>query len=623
MHWEGIHHSNTVTRRYPLFNRGRVSFLDEFVKLVSCVLPFILRENQPINNFSCTANKAIIFASKKVALVTHRAHDPDLAMPPNSRKLFGAFKVIVWVLVVFHTSEAKKSKQNAPATCPIGFSIAYTKEDGDPICYRLKGPEKFSDKFVDCAGNLFTWDLFADLVSIPHDGRIWSDYKTLYPGGPFIDWSFAESTGNILTSTFRVGYDTEQGINDEFCTVFDEQKNLLAVKCNERYHRYCFVRPYEYSDLKECDSVSNYIRFWSPRASCLRASRGVEGSVIRATWRQAKDLCAKEGTSLMQRGWRYANYPGLHLSNASEIRSEPLGLIMTPGEKLMWLDFDDGNRAVERSEWTFRTHTFPVNSSLVALVDDEWQLVDSAHVFYNVICEKAVHLPRVNLTIRNEEGKLLLTVDDSSVKKDDIWCFSDSVIFYPSRVQVSQTQVPSEYLLGTITEGYYWCIHSNSVNFTVSESNKELYIRDPSAVENLYAIKIRARRKYSFENLDKLSKIWSKKLSEYLYLRTHYLQQYGQFKTQDVKEIEDVLKKYKHESGGWSDDDDVVLYQKIKRVYLDRKTVLLHALISSEVMPSSPGLWDDLEVVYMRPTYHCKGFGNVLTSHLGKSYRYR
>lgn len=218
----------------------------------------------------------------------------------------------------------------------------------------------------------------------------------------------------------------------------------------------------------------------------------------------------------------------------------------------------------------------------------------------------------------SSDGELGLAVNDSSVDESKIWCFSDSVIFYPSKVKLSRVGDSNDFVLKPLTDGYYWCIHADTKNFRVSESNKALFIREKSSTLNLYAIKIRVKRKYSLENLEKPLKEWSEKLSEYIYLRTKYAQVYGSTELALGEKTEDVLKRFKKQNVGGAYKESLFNFLKVKRLFLDRKTILVHAQVKTGVEAVVPGEWEGLEIVFMKPAYYCKGFDNVPTLPLGE-----
>ncbi|XP_073944483.1 uncharacterized protein isoform X2 [Choristoneura fumiferana] len=510
--------------------------------------------------------------------------------------LAATIALVAWGNVV--VGKPKKSP-----LCPIGFDLAYSKHK-EPYCLRLKGPEAFEDSFEDCAGNLYTSQLYYSLNLTRSNVDLWSGHKSLYPGGPFIDWSFTDTTGSVLTSTYDVKFNPALGLDEELCVIISPVSNFTAARCNERHYRYCIVHPYpDAGDMTSdgCGELTDYYRFWSPKPTCLTPVTGIGGGGVRANWRQGQDLCLKRGGALLQRGWRYANNPLLHVVDTNW--TSPLGIEMISGDNLRWVNDEDGSNLVPESEWNFKDEDFSLNTSLVALRDGTWHLVNGSYVFRDVICERSIHLNNVSLNVTVVENKIVLSVNDS-VDESDIYCFTDSIVYYPSVIK-KMRQDDNTYILKTIADGHYWCIHIDSRNFRVSESNKALLVREDN-VENLYAIKIRLKRKYRFENLDKIYRVWEKKLKEYIYYRTKYVERFGEVPVDEPNMAEETLQKFKDstEGSGWK-DNEVIYLIKIKRLFLDGKTALLHVQMNPKMRAVPPGFWEDLEIIYMKPAYFC------------------
>ncbi|XP_047988379.1 adhesion G-protein coupled receptor G2-like isoform X2 [Leguminivora glycinivorella] len=157
----------------------------------------------------------------------------------------------------------------------------------------------------------------------------------------------------------------------------------------------------------------------------------------------------------------------------------------------------------------------------------------------------------------------------------------------------------------------YWCIHRDSRNFRVSQSNKVLFVREKH-VENLYAIKITLRGRYRFENIDKQYRVWERKVKEYIYYRTKYFERFGEITAANAHAAEGVLQNYKRSTGddsgeGSFKETDVIYMVKIKRLFLDGRTVLLHVQLNPTMRVVPPGFWEGLEVIYMRPAFFCSG----------------
>lgn len=232
--------------------------------------------------------------------------------------------VILAVLALGWLEEVSAKKRTLQ--CPLGFQLAFA-DDGTAICYRLKEPEAFTDKFKDCTGNLYSSKLYHSLNFTKTKQVLWTEYKSLYPGGPFIDWSYTGSTGDILLTTYDVKYDASLGIDEDLCVLIDPVSNFTAARCDEKHYRYCFIKPYpeaEDTSTKGCKKGS--WRFFSPLATCLSAVTGVGGGPVRATWGQAQLMCRQRGAWLIHRGWRYSNSPVLHKSGS--LPFYPMGMVL-------------------------------------------------------------------------------------------------------------------------------------------------------------------------------------------------------------------------------------------------------------------------------------------------------
>ncbi|XP_063377710.1 uncharacterized protein LOC134664918 isoform X2 [Cydia fagiglandana] len=524
-------------------------------------------------------------------------------MPPPHRDTVLAISLLICLSIIL--GEAKKDTYTP--ICPIGFDLAYTGYE-KPICYRLKGSEAFKDIFEDCAGNLYTSELYHSLNITKPNVELWSGHKSLYPGGPFIDWSFSPSIGKVLTSTYDVKYNPSLGIDEELCVVIHPVNNFTAVRCTEKHYRYCMVEPYE-DTLSKCEELTDYYRFWSPKATCLTPVT-VKGGKVRASWSQAQLLCSKRGGSLLHRGWRYANNPLLHINKTDWI--DPLGVEATAGDELRWVIDEDGNDKVPDSEsLSLEVDEYLSNNSLLALRDNAWHLVNSTYIFMDVICERSIHLRNVSLNLTVEGDHVILSVNDS-VDESNIHCYTDAILYSPTNISKIALD-DNKYRLKTVSDGMYWCIHRDSRNFRVSQSNKVLFVREKH-VENLYAIKIRLRGRYRFENIDKQYRIWERKVKEYIYYRTKYVERFGEITTTNGHEAEGLLQSYKRSTGddsgeGSFKETDVIYMVKIKRLFLDGRTVLLHVQLNPTMKVVPPGYWEGLEVMYMRPAFFCAGDG--------------
>lgn len=214
------------------------------------------------------------------------------------------------------------------------------------------------------------------------------------------------------------------------------------------------------------------------------------------------------------------------------------------------------------------------------------------------------------------DQKIVLAVNDS-VSEYDIFCFTDSVTYQPFKVKKTYDNDKKYYVIKPFSDGYYWCVHVDSKNFYVTESNKALFIRTKQLQANSYAIRIRQKTEYKLDERDPLSKDWvettTKKLEEYIFYRTKYFQIYGDLEPAD-------LKGFKSSHPGLKPKHDELSNMELKRLYLDGKSALIHIRLNSDMLPVPPGVWEDLEVVFMKPAYYCKGFDAVPTLSLGKSF---
>ncbi|KAH9634823.1 hypothetical protein HF086_012237 [Spodoptera exigua] len=511
---------------------------------------------------------------------------------------------IILLLVLQPALEAKKSKR---VRCPIGFQIAYSNLKGDLICYRLKGPEKLTDKYVGCSGNLYTSKLYNSLNLTKSELVLWTEYKSLYPGGPFIDYSFTKSIGSLLENTFEIN-NPQPSIDEELCIVMDPVSNFTTARCDEMYYRYCLVQPYDEPDdmSKEgCEDFKDSYRFWSPKSTCLSAATAVGGGPVRATWNQSKEICEKRGGTLLYNGWRYSNNPILHVLES--FPNYPLGITYDPQRHM---NIVSGGTTEPPTSWHL-DEDFKMmggnETSFGAVKNDLWQLVNSSYIFYDVICEKNVELKRVNLVVSaDDQNKLILTVTDK-VDEDNIYCFTDSETYLPTSVKFSSDGVHnkmSTYVLKPNGDGYYWCVHIDSKRYQVSESNKALWVREEESLRYNYAVKLVLDKEYTFDNLERLKKNWEKKLKAYIFYSTNYYKINGGTEvTQDPKIFEDILFAFKtaYPDLNPTKEKDVFYGMKLKKVFLDKKTLLIHLQLNPKMLPVQPGTWDGLQIVYMKP----------------------
>uniref|UniRef100_A0A2A4JGD6 G-protein coupled receptors family 2 profile 2 domain-containing protein n=1 Tax=Heliothis virescens TaxID=7102 RepID=A0A2A4JGD6_HELVI len=514
---------------------------------------------------------------------------------------------VILLLLLQPAFEAKKSKRKV--LCPIGFQVAYSNIKGEPYCYRLKGPEKLADKYVGCSGNLYTSKLYNSLNLTKSELVLWTEYKSLYPGGPFIDYSYTKTTGSLLESTFEVD-NPQKGIEEELCVVIDPVNNYTTTRCDEQFYRYCLVEPYgdaESMSTDGCEDFKGSWRFWAPKATCLSPATAVGGGAVRATWFQSKEICEKRGGTVLYNGWRYSNNPLLHISGSFPVY--PLGITYDPQRHSQIVN---ENATTPPAEWGLDANieTNGNETSYGVIRNGIWDLVNSSYVFFDVICEKNIELRKVDLIVSaDEQNKLILTVSDN-VAEDNIYCFTDSETFHPTPVKISQDDIHNKlfsYVLKPIGDGYYWCVHIDSMNFLVSESNKALWVREEQSLRYNFAVKLALTKEYTFDNIERLKKIWEKKLKEYIFYSTNYYKINGGLEQiQDPKAFEAILTDFKISHPDLNPKEKDIFYgMKFKKLFLDGKTVILHLQLNPRMQPVQPGTWDGIEIVYMKPVYFC------------------
>ncbi|XP_072943816.1 uncharacterized protein [Epargyreus clarus] len=510
------------------------------------------------------------------------------------------------------------------SVCPIGFKEI--SHDGSTICYRKKGPEIFSDLYKDCARNIFSLHLYNQL-DIDKSNAVWSEYKNAYPGGPFLNRRFIDDFGSEMSSSYKVQLQNHSlEVEEDLCVVVDPVRSYLAVRCDEKHYRYCFVPPstfkgdrYELTKT-HCEDLKDSLVFSSPVPTCLTVLSGTStmpastGIVpVRARWNQAQDMCGRKGgSSLLNRGWRYANHPRLHSSYENKIY--PLGMITTSDHSLLRYDALSDHAEIPKSEWNFKDpidDAKTMNALLGALSGEQWELVNSSYTFFDVICERTIKSQNVSILLYVDvENKLVLNVSEN-IDSKDLYCFSDSDFDFPNRVKTRKGPNNNFILTPKSENGYYWCIYKDPITYKSVESDKILFIREKESLANVYAVKIRSIRAYDDGNFDTRRHKWRKHLKEYIYYSKKYLIYHD--KMPIGNNTEEILKSFKSAKGiDDAKDEDVVRDTHLKRKYLDNRTVLFHVDLYPGMEAVAPGKWDSIEVIYMRPVYYCKQF---LTDH--------
>ncbi|XP_075969098.1 uncharacterized protein LOC142972144 isoform X2 [Anticarsia gemmatalis] len=519
---------------------------------------------------------------------------------------------VILLLLLQASLEAKKPKRRI---CPIGFRVAYTKIEGEPICYRLKGPEKFKDTFKDCSGNLYTAKLYDSLNLTNHTEQVlWTEYKTSYPGGPLVDTSFTQTTGSLLATSFDLA-DLRLDIAEELCVVKEPVGNYTIVRCDEEYYRYCFVEPYpEESMTREgCDDLKDSWRFWSPRSMCLTAATAVGGGPVRATWSQSNEICEKRGGDILYSGWRYSNSPMLRVSDSDTIY--PLRTTYDPSHNTTIRHGADFMRQPAGTATDIQNSTEEI--SFGALSNGVYGVVNSSYIFFDVICEKVVEIYPVKLKVKvDDEDRLVLTTN-ATVNESNIHCFTDSETYYPTPVKHSldrNEDSEQTYVLTAEADGYYWCINIDSRRYQVSESNKFLWIREEQSLNSTYAIRLKFGFEYDFNNIEKVSKIWEKKLRDYIFYSTKYYEINTEIDRVENETFQDTLKEFKRTHEGLKPKGLIIFGMRIKKIYLDRKTAVVHFQLNPTMKPVQPGWWENLYVIYMKPVHYCEIGGLQFTS---------
>lgn len=189
--------------------------------------------------------------------------------------------------------------------------------------------------------------------------------------------------------------------------------------------------------------------------------------------------------------------------------------------------------------------------------------------------------------------------------------------YYPDRVKIERVPDSNDYILKPKHDGYYWCAHVNTTQFKATESKKTLFIREKASLINFYAIKLKHAKVYSTYNVEPLLNLTEMRLKEYIYLRTKYESVYGDL---DANVTEEVLRRFHSDNyfGIEWKENSAILKPKIKRLYVDRRSMLVHVKLHHDMRPVTPGVWKDIEILFMKPVFYCKGFDSVRQHFLGK-----
>lgn len=503
------------------------------------------------------------------------------------------FIVLIWTIA-----------STAKTTCPIGFQFAEYKSGNRGLCYRIKGPERFSDIYKNCTGNLYTVERYNNLKIPEHEYALWTQYKNAYPGGRFVDWSYTETTGRLLREKVQ---QNESLLNQDLCVVIDSVTSFTAVSCEAMHHRYCLVYPYEDEKAlksQPCADFDNGYRFYSPMPTCLAEVPAVGEAAVRATWKQAKNICEKRGGYLLNFGWMYSNFRSFSHS------AYPLGFAFNSELTELKLHLNNGTILIPRSEWKFSELPQTNKTRLSAVGNNMWFSVNSSFVFYAVICEVSVPVKDVvlNLTIDSDD-RLILNVSEP-VPRRYLKCFTDSVKYYPTPVDLDHDE-ENTYVVQEKKNGYYWCIHTDSKSYTISQSNKVLHIPKKNSLDHVYAVKLHLQ---SYTDPEKIYKALEK-LEEYIYLSTKYFNVHG-----NDAATEDQLRSFELTTPSVG-VREVLSNARLKKWFVGGRALLVHFELDSSMRPVRPGTWKGLELVFMKPVYYCpdESLESGEAKHLGES----
>ncbi|XP_013199458.1 adhesion G protein-coupled receptor L3 [Amyelois transitella] len=489
-----------------------------------------------------------------------------------------------FTLVLFSILTLSTTAEEYSPLCPYGYNLTYDNTQDNHICYKLKGLESFRDKYRNCNGNLYNLDLHRRLNVTNTRTKIWTDFISLYPGGPFAEWKHGNYVNDII---FNVTYEFENETLKELCLISDDNE-YFAVDCKDMYNRYCFIKPYsEIAGIEECDDNEPSFKFYSPEKACLLKIKTETG----LNWKQAKKLCESETTTLLSNGWIHTNADIFNRSS-----KYPVGKIDN-SELVNAIRDDTIERTCDYPKGDFETN----NSFAWVIQNGSWQNVDENYKFSEIICEKYTINKYIKLDLVIDiKNQIILTANDDLDEKD-IFCHTDSMTYYPSKVKVHRCLNDQIFLLTPMDSGYYWCVHVDPKTSQETSTSRVLFIKEGHNLWHSYAVMINVDE-YNVESLDIRKIEWKEKLEE-IFIKTRCEKNYnnGTYENCDgynesVKELSAETKK-----------GQVIREFKVKRVYVDKRTVLLHVDLNFEIPPLAAGVWEDMEILYMRPVYYCTG----------------
>lgn len=203
---------------------------------------------------------------------------------------------------------------------------------------------------------------------------------------------------------------------------------------------------------------------------------------------------------------------------------------------------------------------------------------------------------------------------NKTVPVNETYCFTDAVSNITRKIKVVYDQRSSLYVLQPTDDGYYWCVHVDTVYYKVTESNKVLFIRTKDSLVNQYVVKLGLVKKYKREVYDD----YMDKLRQYIYYSTKYVENNGDKGLTEQKNPEKVLKLFKevHTELNWTGED--VILNKIMKGSFYGPPMSLHVLLHSNITRVLPGTWDYLAVESVKPAYYCPPVGVVNRASVGE-----
>lgn len=203
---------------------------------------------------------------------------------------------------------------------------------------------------------------------------------------------------------------------------------------------------------------------------------------------------------------------------------------------------------------------------------------------------------------------------NKTVPENEIYCFTDAVSNFTYKIKVVYDQRSGLYVLQPTNDGYYWCLHVDTVYYKVSESNKVLFIRIKDSLLNKYVVKLGLVTGYKRKIYDD----YIDKLSQYIYYWTKYVKNNRDEVPTEKNITEKVLKLFKENNPelNWMGED--VILNKTEKGSFYGPPMTLHVLLHPNMKPVLPGTWDYLAVESMKPAYYCPPVGGVNSAPVGE-----